>query len=95
MNGVERSRVKLLVNRYTPSIALKREDVEKALEVPVHSVLANDYASIQTALLDGKPAPRTSSFGRSISQLAARLADGAAGPASKADRRWFRRSANK
>lgn len=72
-SGVERSRLRLVVNRYTPSTGLKREEVETALKMAPFALLANDYDLLQQAVLDGRPAPETSRFGRSVHALVERL----------------------
>ncbi|PWU03953.1 MAG: hypothetical protein C5B51_17835 [Terriglobia bacterium] len=72
-NGIERGRLKLLVTRYTPATGLKREDVERALKLAPFAVLSNDYEAVQHAVLEGRPAPRGTHFGRSIQELSERL----------------------
>ncbi len=72
-NGVELGRIKLLVTRYTPAVGLKRDDLETALKLAPFAVLNNDYEAVQNALLEGKPVPAGSAFGRSIQALGARL----------------------
>jgi pilus assembly protein CpaE len=72
-SGVDRGRLKLLVTRYTPATGLKREDVETALKLAPFALLSNDYEAVQNALLEGKPASRSTPFGRSIQELAERL----------------------
>jgi len=71
--GVDRSRVRLVLNRYTPATGLKREDVQKALGVETFATLSNDYEVMQCALLEGKPAPANSRFGASVATLGAQL----------------------
>ena len=71
--GVGRSRLKLLLTRYTPSTGLKREDVETALKLAPYALLSNDYEAIQRGVLEGKPVPSGSHFGRSIHNLGERL----------------------
>jgi pilus assembly protein CpaE len=67
--GSGRERLRLVLNRYTPATGLKRGDVIKALAVDPFAVLCNDYETIQTALLDGRPAPAASRFSTSIAAL--------------------------
>jgi pilus assembly protein CpaE len=73
-NGVARDRLKLLVTRYTTTTGLKREDVETALKLAPYALLSNDYVALQNAVLEGKPAPPGTHFGRSVQALAQRLA---------------------
>jgi Flp pilus assembly CpaE family ATPase len=72
-SGVDRGKLKLLVTRYTPATGLKREDVETALKLAPFAVLSNDYEAVQNAVLEGKPASRSTPFGRSIQELVERL----------------------
>ena len=71
--AVGRSRLRLLINRYTPSTGLKREDVKTALGIEPYAILANDYDALQGALLDGRPAPAGSRFRASVDALARQL----------------------
>ena len=70
---VDRSRLKLLVTRYTTSNGLKGEDVKSALKLEPFALLNNDYDGVQAALLEGKPVAPGSHFGRSIHALRERL----------------------
>jgi pilus assembly protein CpaE len=72
-NGIERTRLKLLVTRYTPATGLKREDVETALKLAPYAVLNNDYEAVQSAVLEGKPLSQSTLFGRSVHALVERL----------------------
>jgi pilus assembly protein CpaE len=72
-NGVERRRLRLVVNRYTPATGLKREEVETALKMEPFALLANEYDMLQQAVLDGRPAAATTRFGRSVHALAQKL----------------------
>jgi pilus assembly protein CpaE len=81
-NGIDRLRLRLIVNRYTPSTGLKREEVETALKMTPFALLANDYELLQQAVLEGRPAAAASRFGRSVQALAERL-EGQEPPAKK------------
>jgi pilus assembly protein CpaE len=72
-NGVHRSKILLAVNRYHDIIGLQRQDIETALRLEVHSTLPSDADAIHRSLLDGKPVPSSSKFGKSIVELAERL----------------------
>jgi pilus assembly protein CpaE len=65
----DRSRLRLVLNRYTPATGLKREDVQKALSIEPFAALSNDYETIQTALLEGRPAPSGSRFSMGVQAL--------------------------
>ena len=82
----DRGRVHLVVNRYTPSTGLKRDDLKTALHLEPYAVLSNDYDTVQDALLDGKPAAAGSRFRSSILALAQQLLGSA--PAEKKTRVW-------
>jgi pilus assembly protein CpaE len=69
----ERSRIRLIVNRYVPATGIRHEDLKTALQVEPFAMLGNDYESMQTALLEGKPAPPGSRFGLGIQALARQL----------------------
>jgi len=69
----DRSRLRLIINRYTPASGLKRNDVKTALGIEPYAVLANDYEALQQALLDGKPAPPGSRFSASVDALCRQL----------------------
>jgi len=83
----DRSRLRLLLNRYTPASGLKHEDVRKALSLEPFASLCNDYEAIQSALLEGRPAPEGSRFAGSINALCRQLRDAPALP--KKTTSWF------
>jgi pilus assembly protein CpaE len=88
--GLARNRVKLLLNRYTPSTGLTKEEVARALQLEVYSTLANDYDMLQRALLEGRPAPPTCRFSRSLAALCEKLAGVAPVPGKGAARKsWL------
>ena len=72
-NRVDRSRVRMVVNRYNRDVGLSKEVIETALHEEVYHVLPSDYDSVQRALIDGRPIPPSSSLGKGLSQLADRL----------------------
>jgi pilus assembly protein CpaE len=75
-----RSRLRLLLNRYTPLTGLKREDVEKVLSVEPFATLGNDYETLQTAMLEGRPAATGSRYGVSVDSLCRQLFEQPAAP---------------
>jgi pilus assembly protein CpaE len=81
------ARLRLILNRYTPATGLKREDLKTAVGIEPYATLANDYEVMQSALLDGKPAPANSRFGASVMALCARLCNRPACP--KRDGSWL------
>lgn len=85
--GGDRTKLRLILNRYTPATGLKREDVKTALALEPFAILSNDYEVIQTALLDGKPAPAGSRFGGSIQALCRQLSQ--KGPTERKNVSWL------
>ena len=73
-NGVHRGKVKPIVNRYNTDVGLDQEAIETALDLPVFHVLPSDYQCIQKALLDGHTIPSNTRVGKSITELAERVA---------------------
>lgn len=72
-NRIGRWKIRLLVNRYHRDVGLSREVIGTALHTEVFDILPSDYEAIQKALMEGKPAPSSTVFGKSIIQLADRL----------------------
>ena len=81
-NQVQRSRIRLIVNRYDKEHGLGREVIETALHCDVFHLIPADYEGVQRALMDGKPVQPNTSFGKSLSQLGERLAGRPAASAS-------------
>jgi pilus assembly protein CpaE len=67
--AADRTRLRLILNRYTPATGLKRDDVMTALSLQPFATLCNDYEVIQAALLEGRPAAGNSRFGESVQAL--------------------------
>ena len=72
-SGVHPDKLKLLVTRYTPATGLKRDDVERALQMAPYALLSNDYEAVQRGVLEGKPVSSGSHFGRSVHALREQL----------------------
>ncbi|MEZ5401632.1 MAG: AAA family ATPase [Bryobacteraceae bacterium] len=72
-SGVEKSRIRLVVNRYNPDVGLNQEAIETALRSKVFRVIPSDYESVQRALMEGKLISPGSGFGKSLSALAAQI----------------------
>jgi pilus assembly protein CpaE len=70
---VARSKVRLIVNRYNRDVGLSKEVIETALHEEVFHLLPSDYDAVQRALIDGRPLPASSEFGKAMAQLADRL----------------------
>lgn len=72
-NRIGRWKIRLLVNRYHRDVGLSREVIGTALHTEVYDILPSDYEAVQKSLMEGKPAPPSTAFGKSIMQLADRL----------------------
>ncbi len=72
-NRVGRWKIRLLVNRYQRDIGLSREVIGTALHTEVFDSIPSDYESVQKALMEGKPVPANTPFGKSLTQVVERL----------------------
>ncbi len=72
-NGIDHVRIRLVLNRYQRSVGLSCQAIATALETTVFETLPADNESIQSALLEGRPAGASSQFGKTVGQLARRL----------------------
>ncbi len=73
-NRVDRSKIRLVINRYNREVGLSREMIETALQSEIFHLVPSDYDAVQNALIEGKLIPGNSSFGKSLASLATRLA---------------------
>jgi pilus assembly protein CpaE len=71
--GADRSRLRLIVNRYEKDNGLLREAIETALKLEVFWTLPNDYAPVQKSVLDGKVVSSNCKLGESMDDLVQRL----------------------
>ncbi len=72
-NRIGRWKVRLVVNRYHRDVGLNREVIGTALHTDVFESIPSDYEAVQKALMEGKPVPFATPFGKSMGQLAERL----------------------
>ena len=72
-NRIGRWKIRLVVNRYHRDVGLSREVIGTALHTEVFDILPSDYEAVQKSLMEGKPAPSNTAFGKGIIQLADRL----------------------
>jgi len=79
-NGVGRWKVRLVVNRYDRHVGLSKEAIGTALHTDIYHLMPADYEAIQKALMEGKPLPPTSNFGKSVTALVDRLGGGPEAP---------------
>ena len=73
-NRVHRSKIRIVINRFSKDLGLSKEMIETALKTEVYHLIPSDYEAIQRALIEGKLAPGNCSFGKSLAILANRLA---------------------
>lgn len=73
-NRVEQSKIRLIVNRYSRDVGLSKDAIATALHRDVHHLIPSDYESVQRALVEGRPLPSSTAFGKSLIALADRLA---------------------
>ncbi len=78
-NRIGRWKIRLIVNRYHRDVGLSREVIGTALHTDVFDSLPSDYEAVQNALMEGKPIPGSTPFGKSIMQLADKLGGRAEG----------------
>ena len=71
--GADRSRMRLIVNRYDKDNGLVRDAIETALKLDVFWTLPNDYVPVQKSVLDGKTVSSHCKLGESMDDLVQRL----------------------
>lgn len=85
-NRVERSKIKIVVNRYAKNAGLSKEIIEAALQCETYQIIPNEPESIQRSLMEGKPPASNTEIGRGLLSLAERLSGKAlAAPEPKAN----------
>jgi pilus assembly protein CpaE len=72
-NRIGRWKVRLVVNRYHRDVGLNKEVIGTALHTEVFESVPSDYEAVQKSLMDGKPVPSATPFGKSMTDLAERL----------------------
>jgi pilus assembly protein CpaE len=72
--GLDRSKVKLIVNRYNTEIGLNQDAIESALHFDVFQVVPNDTDSVESALVAAEPVSPSGNIGKSLLQLAEKIA---------------------
>ena len=61
------------MNRYQREIGLSRDVIGTALHTEVFDAIPSDYEAVQKALMEGKPVPANTAFGKSLTQVVERL----------------------
>jgi len=87
--GVERSRLRLIVNRYNPRSGLRRADVRATLGLEPYAVVGDDYGAVQNAILEGKPAAPGTPLSRGVNALAVALWGAQSAPAAPRPGGWL------
>jgi pilus assembly protein CpaE len=72
-NGLDRSKIRLVVNRFDSNQGLDKGAIETALNLDVFQLAPNDVDAIQKSLLEGKPVASNSALGKSLVSIATRL----------------------
>lgn len=79
VNKIGKWKTRLVVNRYQRDVGLNRDVIGTALHTEVFETIPSDYDAVQSALMEGKPVPTATPFGKGVAQLAERIG----GPAEK------------
>ena len=87
-NRVERAKIRLVVNRYSREVGLSKDAISTALHSDIFHVIPSDEDSVSRALVEGRPIPSSSAFGKSLIALADRLAGKNKDPARKRKNSW-------
>jgi pilus assembly protein CpaE len=72
-NRIGRWKIRLIVNRYLRDVGLSREVIGTALHTDVFETLSSDYEAVQRSLMEGKPIPTSTAFGKGVLELVDRL----------------------
>jgi len=72
-NRIGRWKIRLVVNRYRRDVGVSLEVIGTALHTEVFETLPSDYDAVQKALLDGKPIPASTPFGKGMVEMVDRL----------------------
>ena len=72
-NRMDRSKIRIVVNRYHKDFGLSRDVIETALHTDVYHLIPSDYEGVQRALVEGKPIPIGCEVGKALMLLAEKL----------------------
>ncbi len=72
-SGIDRSKVRLVVNRFAVEVGLNQASIQTALHMDVFHMLPNEYDFVQKALVEGKPMAPVTPLGKSMVALAEKL----------------------
>ena len=86
---IQRTKIKLVVNRFNRDVGLNQDMIEMALRTEVFQIIPSDYDSLQRSLLDGKPVQSGTTFGKSLIALAEKLIGKEQAPKKKSSSSGF------
>jgi pilus assembly protein CpaE len=72
-NGIARSSMRLVLNRFAREVGLSQDAVQTALKIDVFHTIPSDYEAVQRSLMEGKPLTSGSNIGKSLANLAEAL----------------------
>ncbi len=72
-NRIERSKVRVVVNRFSKEFGLSQEVIEAALHTEVYHLIPSDYETINRSLVEGKAVPDSTPVGKSMLSLVEKL----------------------
>jgi pilus assembly protein CpaE len=72
-NRVERSKVRVVVNRFSKEFGLSQEVIEAALHTEVYHTIPNDFETISRSLVEGRAISSATPVGCSIQSLVEKL----------------------
>jgi len=73
LNRIERSKVRVVVNRFSKEFGLSQEVIEAALHTEVYHLVPSDYETVNRSLVEGRAVPDTTAVGRSMLSLVEKL----------------------
>jgi len=85
---IERSKVRLVLNRFVRGAGLSREAIATALHIEIAHVVPADPETIHRSIVEAKPAPASSAVGRSLRELAQQLCGRSLQPAPRPRSAW-------
>lgn len=72
-NRIERSKVRVVVNRFSKEFGLSQEVIEAALHTEVFHLIPSDFETINRSLVEGRAVPETTPVGKSMLSLVEKL----------------------
>ncbi len=72
-NRIERSKVRVVVNRFSKEFGLSPDVIEAALHTEVYHIIPSDFDTINRSLVEGRAVPEATPIGKSITSLVEKL----------------------